>query len=157
MFSGLRAGECRRLTWADIDFEHGKIFIKDTKNRFNRNAHITAEIREMLLRRYQGQSKSTKVLLGLEGGESYCPISEHFSRAVKELGLNQGTTERRQTVCFHTLQHTFASWLVIMGKPLYTVSKLLGHNNIRWTERPPGPRSQKSGGREIGRHFESRQ
>lgn len=135
MFSGLRAGECRRLTWADIDLEHGQIFVKNTKNKFNRHAHITTEIREMLLRRYEGQSKSTKVLLGLEGGESYCTIQGHFRRAIKELGLNQGITDRRQKVCFHTLRHTFASWLVIMGKPLYTVSKLLGHRNIRWTER----------------------
>lgn len=135
MFSGLRAGECRRLTWADIDLEHGQIFVKDTKNRFNRHAHITMEIREMLNRRYQGQSKSVKVLLGLEGGEAYCTIAGHFRRAVAELGFNKGITDRRQQVCFHTLRHTFASWLVIMGKPLYTVSKLLGHKNIRWTER----------------------
>ena len=135
MFSGLRASECRRLTWADIDLEHGQIFVKDTKNRFNRHAHVTAEIRAMLLRRYQGQSKAAKVLLGLEGGESYCTVSGHFRRAVDELGFNKGVTDRRQKVVFHTLRHSFASWLVIMGKPLYTVSKLLGHKNIRWTER----------------------
>jgi site-specific recombinase XerD len=36
---------------------------------------------------------------------------------------------------FHSLRHTFASWLVQLGQPLYTVSKLMGHRNIRWTER----------------------
>jgi len=35
----------------------------------------------------------------------------------------------------HTLRHTFASWLVQRGTPLYTVSKLMGHSSIKMTER----------------------
>ena len=38
-------------------------------------------------------------------------------------------------VVFHTLRHTFASWLVQKGQPIYTVSKLLGHRGIKHTER----------------------
>jgi len=135
LFCGLRRAEILALTWADIDLENGVIFIKDPKNKYNRHAFITEEVREMLARRQSGQAKTEKVLVGVKGGHSSVIISHEFIACVKELGFNEGITDRRQKLVFHSLRHTFASWLVQKGQPLYTVSKLLGHRNIRWTER----------------------
>jgi len=36
---------------------------------------------------------------------------------------------------FHDLRHTFASWYRMSGGDLYELSKLLGHSNIKMTER----------------------
>ncbi len=36
---------------------------------------------------------------------------------------------------FHDLRHTFASWYMMSGGDLYELSKLLGHSNIKMTER----------------------
>lgn len=33
------------------------------------------------------------------------------------------------------MRHTFASWLVMRGVPLYDVVKLMGHNTIIMTQR----------------------
>jgi site-specific recombinase XerD len=62
-------------------------------------------------------------------------ISYSFERAVQKLGLNKDVTDPRDKVVFHTLRHTFASWLVQAGTPLYTVKELLGHKSIAMTER----------------------
>ena len=43
------------------------------------------------------------------------------------MGLNDGITNSAQKVVFHTLRHTFCSWLAIRGVPLYTIGKLAGH------------------------------
>jgi site-specific recombinase XerD len=54
---------------------------------------------------------------------------------VQESGLNDGITDSRQKVVFHTLRHTFASWLVQAGFPLALVSQMLGHSGINVTMR----------------------
>jgi integrase len=36
---------------------------------------------------------------------------------------------------FHDLRHTFASWFMMKGGDLYELAKILGHSNIKMTER----------------------
>jgi integrase len=36
---------------------------------------------------------------------------------------------------FHDLRHTFASWYMMSGGDLYELAKILGHSNIKMTER----------------------
>jgi integrase len=54
---------------------------------------------------------------------------------VADLGLNAGIKDPRQKVVFYTLRHTFASWLVQKGVPLYNVSQLMGHSDLQMTKR----------------------
>jgi integrase len=131
LFSGLRRGECLDLTWAEVDLDNGLIFVKDTKTGLNRHAYIIAEIQDMLNRRQAGQRKTARVFPKISQGV----IWSVFTQAVQDLGLNDGITDRRQKLVFHSLRHTFASWLVQMGKPLYTVSKLMGHSDVKMTMR----------------------
>lgn len=50
---------------------------------------------------------------------------------------NSGACQRAGLVDFHfhDLRHTFASWLVMAGVPLATVSTLLGHKSLSMTMR----------------------
>ena len=40
----------------------------------------------------------------------------------------------KESYTCHTLRHTFASHLVLHGKPMEQVSKLLGHRSVKTTE-----------------------
>jgi integrase len=135
LFTGLRAGECSALTWDDLNFEDGLIFAKDPKNRHNRHAYMTAEIASMLKRRLERRTESPFVFYGLRGGLNSNAAKLPFAEVIGALGFNEDVEDRRQRVVFHTLRHTFASWLVQRGHPLYTVSQLMGHRLLKMTER----------------------
>ncbi len=94
---------------------------------------MTTTVKEMLSRR-EIEERNTLVFPS-QKGKKIPQISKSFARAVDELGLNNGVTDRRDRVVFHTLRHTFASWLVENGENLYTVKELLGHSTLQMTER----------------------
>jgi integrase len=130
---GLRAGEIFNLIWNDVDFEHEVLSIKDTKSKRNRSAIMTPNVKTMLEKRKQ-DSDNGFVFLST-AGKKIEEISDTFARIVEELGFNSEVSDNRQKVVFHTLRHTFASWLVMSGVDLYTVQKLMGHSTISMTER----------------------
>ena len=130
---GLRAGEIFSLTWGDLDFENGSMFIKDTKSNRNRTAFMTQAVKERLKTKNIGE-KDDLVFPG-RGGVKISSISDTFERVIKDLGFNNGVTDSRQKLVFHSLRHTYASWLVESGVDLYTVKKLMGHSTIAMTER----------------------
>lgn len=149
LFCGLRAGEIHALTWGDIDLKNGAIHIRDPKNKRNRHAFITEEVSGMLRRRYSNQA-TTELVFPTYNGKPRLWVSDTFSRTVDALGFNNtgesatdgdGNTvpiriaDARQRVVFHTLRHTFASWLVQQGTPLYTVAELMGHSTLEMSRR----------------------
>ena len=134
LFAGLRAGEIHALTWADVNFEAGTLYIRDPKNKHSRHAYISAEIAEVLESRNGERNKSGFIFPATTGGQRRA-VSDVFENVVKALGLNDDITDARQKVVFHTLRHTFASWLVQRGTPLYTVAELMGHTSLEMTKR----------------------
>ena len=130
---GLRAGEIFKLTWADVSLEEKMLFLRDTKNGKNRFAYMTNRVAEEFSKLKQGEGNEF-VFQSKAGGKIY-HVSRTFERAVKALGLNDGITDRRQKVVFHSLRHTFASRLVQKRVSLYEVKELLGHSDIAMTQR----------------------
>ena len=134
LFCGLRAGEIHALRWADINLTTGEISVRDPKNGYNRHVYMTAEIQQLLRRRYAGQGRGELLLPG-RNGKMRSKVSDLFARCVNELGLNDGIDDRRLKVVFHTLRHTFASWHVERGTPLFQVGTLMGHRTVQMTQR----------------------
>jgi len=134
LYTGMGFGEVASLTWQDIDFDNGIIYIKDPKNRKSRVAYMMEGIKELLLAKKKN-SNSNALVFTAQNNSKIINVPNSFEKAVKRLGLNKDVTDPRDKVVFHTLRHTFASWLVQAGTPLYTVKELLGHKSIAMTER----------------------
>jgi integrase len=134
LFAGLRAGEVHGLRWADVDFATELLTILDPKNGKNRHVPIVPEIRHMLRSRHTDQPRDALVFPG-KGGIRRMYVSDTFERTVKDLGINDGIADSRQKAVFHTLRHTFGSWLVQAGEPIFNVSKLMGHGSVLITQK----------------------
>jgi len=131
---GLRAGEIFSLTWQDVDLGRGVLSLRDTKSGKCRAAIMTDAVKDMLAARQAGTIPSGLVFPS-RTGERIVEMSNTFQLVTDGLGLNNGVTDRRQKVVFHTLRHTFASWLVEQSVDLYTVKELMGHSTLAMTER----------------------
>ena len=128
LHTGARASEIFNIKGQDLDFRNGLIALRDTKNTETRYAPMTTDLREVLDRR-KPENPGDYVFTDEDGGKIK-EVTNAFERIVKRLGFNNGVTDARQKVVFHTLRHTFASWLAIRGTPLFTIAKLMGHKTI---------------------------
>lgn len=129
LHTGMRLGEIQSLQWGDVSFERGTISINVTKNEESRVATMTEEVTEYLA----GCQKDSGLVFTLRSGEAGKDLSKTFSRVVVKLGFNDGVEDRRHRVSFHTLRHTFASWLAIGNVPILTIKELMGHKTLAMT------------------------
>ncbi len=141
LYCGLRAGECFALDWCDIDLGRRNITLRNTKNNTTRFVPMPETVVAMFEKCEMGKGNTpvfskVKMMRGKPvNGERIESISRSYRRAVERLKFNKGITDNAQKVTFHTLRHTFASWLAISGIPIYTIQQLLGHKSLKVTIR----------------------
>lgn len=133
LHTGLRAGEIFNLRGYDLDFQNALIRIQDPKDKITRHADMTEAVKNMFGRRRPEAPEG--LVFPDRNGKKIVNISQSFRKVVKKLGFNDGITDRRQMVTFHTLRHTFASWLAMQGESLITIRDMLGHKTTAMTER----------------------
>lgn len=126
--TGLRAGEIVKITLNDINFIDLSVHIKDTKSNKNRIVPLNKQALKVLLDNSRDGDKEKPIF-------NISTQTRPFKKAVEKCGFNNGVIDRRERVVFHTLRHTFASWLVQKGVPIIIVSQLLGHSDLRMTMR----------------------
>jgi len=125
VLTGLRLGEIVNLTWDDIMLEKRKIIVRSnggfrTKTGKMRTLPINSELYRLLT----DMRDKTGLLFKQENGEPYRGefISKQFKKAVRECKLNP-------KLHFHSLRHTFGSYLVEQGVSLFHVQQLMGHSS----------------------------
>ncbi len=130
-FTGLRRGELLNLRWKHIDFERRVIYINSdrtfrTKTGKRRTVPMNQEVVQILQNKIQySQAEHVFSRNGMRLVES--SISHKFKASINRANLDK-------QLRFHSLRHTFATWLVQSGVNIYEVQKLLGHSNIKITE-----------------------
>lgn len=133
LHTGMRAGEIFSLKWGHIDKNNNLIHIADPKSGHARKVFMTSTVKGMFKSIDSGEPE--ELVFKSRVKDQIDRISYSFRRAVDRLGFNKGITDRRQIATFHTLRHTFASWLALQGTPILTIKELLGHQSLAMTER----------------------
>jgi integrase len=127
--TGMRIGEIVSLRWSDLD--QGAMLIRitnrdgfTTKNRRSRVVPMNGTVLDILQRLPR---RGEYVFLGQRGKKLNSGwVSRRFKTYAREAGLSE-------RVHFHSLRHTFASWLVQNNVPILNVKEILGHRNIATT------------------------
>ncbi len=132
--TGMRAGEIFNLKVQDLNLEEGIIYIRDPKSGTNRVAYMSDEVKEVFRSLIKGKKRSEHVFQKPDG-RPFKEVPDVWKGIVKRLGFNEGVTDPREKVVFHTLRHTFCSWLAMKGVPLHVIKELAGHKTLQMTER----------------------
>ena len=134
LHAGLRFGEIASLTWGAVDFDNGLINILDPKGVDTRRAYMTDQIRQALesIRPKRPEPGPNDLVLPSRAGKKQQHVSTAFYRVVGRL-FNQGVTDRRQKVTFHSLRHSFCSWLGSTGATKFEIMELAGHKDLAMT------------------------
>ncbi|MDR3629364.1 MAG: site-specific integrase [Desulfocapsaceae bacterium] len=140
--TAMRFGEIASLRWQHINLNNREILVVDPKNSETRSVFMTEEVEKLFRFMEKGTpndivfpTRHSRKSDGETSPEIQGSVSNVFDRVVRALGLNEGITDRRMRVVFHSLRHTAASWLVNSGVGLPVIGKVLGHKSLKMTER----------------------
>lgn len=129
--TGMRLGEILRLEWIDVDMTHGIITVREEVDRKpGGKVFINAEVETVLKNQISNRGHSRLVLAPPKGGKERSSLTHRFSDLVERLGFNADINDARHKVVFHTLRHTFASWLALAGTDIYRIKTLMRHKTI---------------------------
>lgn len=146
--TGFRRAELCALRWRDVDLGDGRVYARSyvrkdaagkvlysftTKSGHDRAVPLLPLARETLERLHAARTNEDEDETVFQGGRSGGPlhgnfVGEEFREQRKRAGL-----PRRFT--FHTMRHTFASWLVTQGVPIRHLQEYMGHASIQTTMR----------------------
>lgn len=129
--TGIRCWELCCVQKEDI---HDDFIIIKGKNHKQRVVPITPILQKALLRYETAVSQ----YFALKSTDSYFFLSFHgrqlTNSAVEHIVKRHGTGIEGVRVSPHTCRHFFAQQQIKLGTDLYTISRLLGHENIRITQ-----------------------
>lgn len=134
--TGMRAGEIFALRWADVDVDTLTISVPTGRGgmkRAGRKVYMNETVAKMFTEKPLGGP--VEWIFATSNGKQRTKMSKIFLKTVRRIGLNDGVTDRRDLVTFHTLRHSFASWLAQQGTPLVAIKELMGHSTLSMTER----------------------
>ena len=135
--TGLRFGELMRLQWSDVSLVNAFLSVRVEKHRKpGGKVPLNQEALQVLrTRNCRRVRKEMHVFPAERVGKDGCVLRRLYAMAVDAAELNAESTSARDKVVFHTLRHTFGSWLALAGTDIYRSKTLMRHKTIKMTMR----------------------
>lgn len=130
VFAGLRKKELLNLQYADVDIENLTIFVRQGKGSKDRIIPMSYTLAQTLKRYLEERKRLNKT----------CP--EFFASLNRNIGLTNTGLKRlvykmketsRIDFTIHKLRHTFATLMLEGGCDIYSLSRMMGHSDIKTT------------------------
>lgn len=132
--TGMRLSEILGLRPQDVDLKNRLLHLNGKTGR--RSIPMNDLVHETLERVAGGKTNVELLFPNRKGAQlTSDSATNSFARAVADAGLNPPNIDRRHKVVFHTLRHTYCSWLATEGVPLYVIGEMVGHSSPDMTKR----------------------
>ncbi len=122
--TGLRFSDIEKLVWGELDFVKGQghyINFIQKKTKAVEYFPISVQAYKLLGER---RDSAEKVFLELKYSAYH---NKHLFQWIGAAGITKNIT-------FHCFRHTYATLQLHLGTDIYTVSKMLGHKNLKATQ-----------------------
>ncbi len=123
-FCGLRYSDIKALTWGDVLLDGEQYRVKIVMVKTQKTLYLPLSKEALRWMPERGDAKDTEKVFSL-------PSQCYLNVVLRTWAANSGITKH---VTFHTARHTFATLELTAGAELYTVSKLLGHTQVKTTQ-----------------------
>ena len=140
LFCGLRISEVCNLKKQDVNLESEKVIVRQGKGNKDRVVMLPAKVKPFIEKWFRLNDESEYFISGFYG-RKYADniLSKHFRKYLRKAGLSVETFktshgQQRYAYSFHTLRHTYATYLLEKGVDLYYVQRSLGHVDIHTTQ-----------------------
>ena len=121
--TGLRHSDIQKLKWNEINMDNGQPRINFTQKKTKGVEYMPISQQALEI---CGEPKSPNDLV-FENLTNPAWINRPLKTWVAKAGINKNIT-------FHCFRHTFATLQLSSGTDIYTVSKMLGHTNVKTTQ-----------------------
>jgi len=125
--TGMRKGELLGLEWEWVNLSTSAITLYRTKSGKSRGVPINQAVYDAIVALESDPDRRASLLFKRRDGEAWGQIRTAFLSACKHAGI--------KGFRFHDLRHTSASHLVMRGASLNDVRELLGHSDLKMTQR----------------------
>jgi integrase len=124
-FSGLRYSDIKKLKFSDIKSDNGNKFIEFTQKKTGQNERFLLSVNAInIIDTQYRKAIRNEYIFNLP---CLVTIEYQLNKWIERAGITKHIT-------FHCGRHTFATMQLNNDNDLYTVSKLLGHKDIKTTQ-----------------------
>ncbi len=127
--TGMRQDEILSLEWPNADLFRKTVLVVKSKNGEKRTIPMNQKVFELLKAKARTKKADAKNVFASEAGTKI--LRRNLMRAF----YNAMDRAKIEDFKFHDLRHIFATRLAQSGIDLYMISKLLGHKDIKMTQR----------------------
>ncbi len=130
IFTGLRKQELLNLKYMDVDLDNLTLFVRQGKGNKDRIVPISYNLAQTL-KKYKDERKR----LNKTNPEFFCSLRGNVGfteNGLKKL-IDQVRSSSGIKFSAHKLRHTFATLMLEGGCDIYSLSKMMGHSDIKTT------------------------
>ena len=147
MYTGMRLGDCCKLTWAEVDIVRSIIQkVPEKTKKYRKGRPVTIPIHKVLadllmqtpIERRTGYVLPTIGPWAASGPSGMSKIHHRIGKIFKNAGIVtsvevEGRKWKAPEASFHSLRHTFVSMSANAGVPLHIVQAIVGHESTAMT------------------------